>query len=75
MTLSDEAKAIETTLRDAGVRLSDVLHAANVNRATWTRWKNGSSKFGRYDTMSRVKEAASAAVTNAPRAEARSEAA
>lgn len=66
MTLSDEAKAIEKTLRDAGLRLADILHAAGVDRSTWTRWKNGKSKFGRYDTMSRVKQAAEAAVADAP---------
>lgn len=62
MTLSDEAKAIETTLRDAGVRLADVLYAAGVDRSTWTRWKSGKSKFGRYDTIVRVKAAAESAV-------------
>lgn len=65
MTLADETKTIEATLRDAGIGLEDVLAHAGVDRSTWTRWKNGAVKYARYDTITKVKAAADQALANA----------
>lgn len=62
MTLSDEVLATEATLRDAGVSLDEVLATADVDRSTWTRWKNGSVKGARYDTMAKIKAAVAAKI-------------
>ena len=65
MSLSDDIEALEAELTGAGVALDAVLGAAKVNRSTWTRWKNGSVKGARYDTMARVREAARSAMDGA----------
>jgi hypothetical protein len=62
MSLEREVEEIEATLSKAGVPLDVVLAKADVNRSTWTRWKNGTVKGARYDTWSKVKEAAAEAV-------------
>jgi hypothetical protein len=62
MTLSAEIIEIEHSLRKAGVSLDAVLANAHIARSTWTRWKNGSVKGARYDTMSRVRASADAAL-------------
>lgn len=66
MTLQTEIATLEGDLRDAGVSLDIVLSAASVDRSTWTRWKNGSVKGARYDTIVRVKAAAADALSAAP---------
>jgi hypothetical protein len=66
MSLSDDIKDIERSLREAGANLDSVLQAAKVDRSTWTRWKNGSITGARYDTMERVRGAVAAALADAP---------
>lgn len=62
MDLQEHISALEAELKAARVPLDDVLGAANVDRSTWTRWKNGSVKGARYDTMARVMDAVSRAL-------------
>lgn len=57
MKLSDEIKDIEKALKDDGLDLVAILQSARVDRSTWTRWKSGSVRGARYDTMSRVRDA------------------
>lgn len=62
MTLRAEVIDMEAALKRAGVSLDAVLAQAGINRSTWTRWKAGTVKGARYDTISRVKDAAHRAV-------------
>lgn len=66
MALTTEIAEMENALREAGVNLDAVLANAHVDRSTWTRWKNGSVKGARYDTMARVKDAVVGAIEAAP---------
>jgi hypothetical protein len=62
MNLQEDVLEIERALDKAGASLERMLAAAGVNRSTWTRWKNGSVTGARYDTISRVRSAADAAI-------------
>mgnify|MGYP001162867656 CR=1 FL=1 len=67
MTLSDEITDLEQALRAASVPLDSVIESAGINRSTWTRWKSGSVKGARYDTLARVRQVADAAIQTARR--------
>ncbi|MGV8833269.1 MAG: hypothetical protein ACOH2N_14945 [Devosia sp.] len=41
MSTTDEILALERAARIAGFRVADILRAANLDRSTWTRWRNG----------------------------------
>jgi transcriptional regulator with XRE-family HTH domain len=65
MSLQTEIEDLDATLARMGASLDQMLAAAGVNRSTWTRWKNGSVKGARYDTMEKVRAAAAAAMAQA----------
>lgn len=64
MSLQQDIEALEAELKAAGLKVDAVLAVAKIDRSTWTRWKNGSVKGARYDTMARVREAAQSAISN-----------
>jgi len=41
MDTTDEIIAFEKRVNDAGLKIADVLRAAEVDRSLWTRWKSG----------------------------------
>lgn len=41
MSTADEIAAFEKAVQDRGLRIADVLRAAEIDRSMWTRWKNG----------------------------------
>lgn len=41
MSISHEAKAIESRATDLGVPMKDVLSRAKIHRTTWQRWRDG----------------------------------
>lgn len=53
MTLPDTLSEIETAARARGVAPSDLCRTLDISRATWQRWKAGTSKpsFDRYQAV------------------------
>ena len=43
MSTQKKVLLVEAKIKKNGLRLEDVLHAARVNRSTWTRWKSGAT--------------------------------
>lgn len=64
MSTADEIAAFEKSVQDRGLRIADVLRAAEIDRSMWTRWKNGSTT-PRLDNWRAVERAADALASGA----------
>ncbi len=58
-TPKDHVVELESRLKLGGVKVHDVLVAANLDRSTWTRWKQG-KLTPRMDSWMRVSAEAEA---------------
>ncbi len=62
MDIPAEAKSLEVRVKEAGLRIQPILDEAQLDRSTWTRWKQG-ALTPRLDTWMAVQTAANNALS------------